>query len=294
MPAPSIALIGLGAMGSGMARALLAGGFAVTVHNRTAAKADPVRDAGGTVASSAAEAARAATTVVLSLADEAAVEQIVFGELAGKWRPGTVVVDTSTVSPAFSRETTRRLAEQGVRRVEACVMGNPEMAAAGRLRVLTAGEESDVDAVRDVLAALGQDVRHLGPTGNASVLKLAFNLLLGVQTAGLAEAIAFVEAMGMERDLLLDAFDSSGWRSPVLAFRADFMRRREYRPAAFRTTLMHKDLRFAAREAGERGVELPLVDCASDRFAAGIDAGRGDDDAASVVELSQRSRTGVP
>ncbi|WP_208719763.1 NAD(P)-dependent oxidoreductase [Amycolatopsis circi] len=291
---PAIAFLGLGAMGSGMARALLAAGYAVTVHNRTSAKADPLRDAGGTVATSAADAVRAAQTVVLSLADEAAVEQLVFGELTGKWRPGTVVVDTTTVSPGFSRETTRQLAEQNVRRVEACVMGNPEMAAAGRLRVLTAGDESDVDKVRDVLEAIGQDVRHLGSTGNASVLKLAFNLLLGVQTAGLAEAIAFVEAMGMDRNLLLDAFDTSGWRSPVLSFRANFMRKREYRPAAFRTALMHKDLRFAADEAGARGIELPLVDCASGRFAAGIDAGHGDDDAASVVELSRKTGEGPP
>jgi 3-hydroxyisobutyrate dehydrogenase-like beta-hydroxyacid dehydrogenase len=289
--APTVAMIGLGAMGSGMARALLAGGFDVTVHNRTAAKAAPLREAGGTVAASAAAAAGAAGIVVLSLADEAAVEQVVFGELAGELKPGTVVVDTSTVSPAFSRETTARLAADDVRRVEACVLGNPQMAAAGRLRVLTAGDESDVDSVRAVLDAIGQDVRHLGPTGNAGVLKLAFNLLLGVQTAGLAEAVAFAEAMGMDRELLLDAFATSGWSSPVLAFRAGFMRRREYRPAGFRTALMHKDLRFAAREAADRDVGLPLADCASARFAAAVDAGHGDDDAASVVELP-RPETG--
>ncbi|AJT61727.1 hypothetical protein T261_0034 [Streptomyces lydicus] len=288
-----IGVIGLGAMGAGMARALLTKGFTVTAFNRTAAKAAPVAQAGARVVHSPAHAATDAEVVLLSLADEAAVEQVVFDGLGEALRPGLTVVDTSTVSPAFAKDITKRLADLGVRRVEACVIGNPRMAATGELRVLAAGDRADVAVVSDVLDALGQDVRYLGGPGSASVVKLAFNLLLGVQTAGLAEAVAFVEAMGMERELLLDAFDTSGWRSPVLAFRADFMRKRTYRPAAFRTALMHKDLRLASGEAQKHGVELPVTDRASDRFGALLDAGRADDDAASVVELPRSSTNGA-
>ncbi len=282
-----IGVIGLGMMGGGMARALLAAGFEVTAYNRTAAKAAPLAAAGARIAASPAEAAADVDVVLLSLADEAAVTQVVFDGLATRLRPGLTIVDTSTVSPAFAEEITERLDALGVRRVEACVIGNPKMAATGELRVFVAGERAWADDVSGVLSAVGRDVRYLGGPGSAGVLKLAFNLLLGVQTAGLAEAVALAESMGLERDLLLDAFDNSGWRSPVLAFRADFMRRRSYHPAAFRTALMHKDLRLATAEAERHGAALPLTTKAAERFAELLDAGRGDDDAAAVVELSR-------
>ncbi|MEV4800545.1 NAD(P)-dependent oxidoreductase [Nonomuraea sp. NPDC049421] len=280
----SIAVLGLGGMGAGMARALVAAGARVTAYNRSPDKAVPLREAGAAIAATPAEAVAGAEVVLLSLADEAAVEQVLFGALDGRLPAGAVVVDTSTVTPAFAVDAEARLAKAGVRRVEACVLGNPAMAAKGELRVFAAGEDAAVADVRDVLEAIGQDVRVLGPTGNASALKLAFNLMLGVQIIGLAEAVTFVEAMGVDRGVLLDVFERSGWRSPVLSFRAQFMRGRTYRPAAFRATLMHKDLRLAIQEAQAHGAELPVTASALDRYTAVLEAGRGDDDAATVAE----------
>ncbi|HEY4454242.1 MAG TPA: NAD(P)-dependent oxidoreductase [Pseudonocardiaceae bacterium] len=282
----NVSVIGLGGMGGGMARALLAAGFHITVYNRTIAKAESLRAQGATVAASAGEAAEGADVVLFSLADEAAVEQVLFGEVIWKMRPGTTVLDTSTVSPAFARNTALRLAASGIHRVEACVVGNPMMANTGQLRVFTAGEPEAAESMRPVLGALSQEIRHLGPAGRASALKLAFNLLLGIQTAGLAEAVAFAEGAGVDRDLLLTALDNSGWRSPVLSFRSEFMRKRAYEPAGFRATLMHKDLQLADEEARSFSVDLPLVEAAAQRFAEAIDAGRGDEDAAVVVELT--------
>ncbi len=280
-----IAVIGLGGMGSGMAHALLRAGFPVTVYNRTESKAAPLARAGASIAPSAEAAATGASVVLLSLADETAVEDVLFGSLSGILRAGQTVIDTSTVSPEFARAAAGRLAAIGPHRVEACVIGNPQMAAAGQLRVFAAGDKPDVDEVADVLAAIGQDLRYLGTTGRASSLKLAFNLLLGVQTLGLAEAVEFAETAGLDRELLLNALESSGWRSPVLSFRADFMRRRTYQPAGFRSALMYKDLNLAAREAAARQVDLPLVRCAADRYESVISVGRGDDDAAVVVDV---------
>jgi 3-hydroxyisobutyrate dehydrogenase-like beta-hydroxyacid dehydrogenase len=280
-----VAVIGLGGMGSGMARALLDAGYPVTVYNRTAAKAEPLVAAGATLAESAGDAGAGARVVVLSLADEHAVEDVLFGEVVWRLAPGTTVVDTSTVSPSFAHNTAIRLAASGVHRVEACVIGNPAMAKTGQLRVFAAGKESDVDGVRDVLGALSQEIRYLGPSGRAGTLKLAFNLLLGIQTAALAETVAFAESAGLDRELLLDALDNSGWRSPILSFRSQFMRRREYTPAGFRTVLMQKDLTLAREEAAAHGVRLPLVETSASRFGEAIAAGRGDDDAAVVAEL---------
>jgi 3-hydroxyisobutyrate dehydrogenase len=276
-------------MGSGMAKALLDAGYPVTVYNRTASKAEPLVAAGATLAPSAAAAGAGAQVVVLSLADEHAVEQVLFGEVVWKLKPGTTVVDTSTVSPSFAHNTALRLAASGVKRVEACVIGNPAMAQSGQLRVFAAGNEPDVDSVRDILGALSQEIRYLGPSGRAGTLKLAFNLLLGIQTAALAETVSFAESAGLDREFLLNALDNSGWRSPILSFRAAFMRRRDYLPAGFRTVLMQKDLTLAQEEAAAHGVRLPLVAASAERFGEAIESGRGDEDAAVVAELVVRA-----
>lgn len=280
-----VSVIGLGGMGSGMANALLDAGYPVTVYNRTAAKAQPLVDKGATLAPSAGDAGSGANVVVLSLADEHAVEEVLFGEVVWRLAPGTTVVDTSTVSPSFAHNTAIRLAASGVHRVEACVIGNPAMAKTGQLRVFAAGKESDVDDVRDVLGVLSQEIRYLGPSGRAGTLKLAFNLLLGIQNAALAETVSFAEAAGLDREYLLAALDNSGWRSPILSFRAEFMRRREYTPAGFCTVLMQKDLILAQEEAAAHGVRLPLVAASAERYGEIISSGRGDEDAAVVAEL---------
>ncbi|KZB88439.1 NAD(P)-dependent oxidoreductase [Amycolatopsis regifaucium] len=279
-----VAAIGLGEMGSGMVRALLAARYEVVVFNRTTARAEALRAAGAQVAATAAEAVEDASLVLVSLADEDAVTQVLLGDLAGMLTDRHTVLDTSTVSPRFSIQATAKLAETGVRRIESCVMGNPEMAREGRLRVFAAGEEPPGEDVSAVFDALGQQVTWLGETGRASTLKLAFNLLLGVQTAGLAEALDFAESAGIDRTLMLDVFSASGWYSPILGFRARFMRERAYKPAAFRSVLMHKDLRLGCEDAAGRGVPMPVTVAAADRYARVVDAGFGDDDAAVIAE----------
>ncbi|GAA3582879.1 NAD(P)-dependent oxidoreductase [Amycolatopsis ultiminotia] len=284
MTATRVAVLGLGIMGAGMVRALCAAGHPVTVYNRTRAKAEALSEFGAVAADSPAKAVSGAEVVLLSLADEAAVEEVLFGQLVGCLAPEQAIVDTSTVSPEFAREAAERLAAQGLRRVEACVVGNPQMAAGGALRVFIAGELHSSEPAHEVLDTLSQSIVHLGSAGRASSLKLAFNLLLGVQTAGLAEAVLLAEASGIDRNVLLEALDTSGWRSPVLSFRSRFMRERSYRPAGFRSTLMHKDLLLAQQEAAAHDTALPVTECAADRFRAAIETGHGDDDAAVVVD----------
>ncbi|WP_019358410.1 NAD(P)-binding domain-containing protein [Streptomyces sp. AA1529] len=278
------AFIGLGNMGGGMARRLLDAGHPLTVHNRTAAKAVPLAEAGATVAASPAEAAAGRSVVLLSLADEAAVEDVLFGQVAPVLVTGAVVVDTSTVSPAYARECARRLAGLGLRRVEACVVGNPFQAREGKLRVYTSGDEADIARVGDLLETLGSQVVHLGEPGTAATLKLIFNLLLGAQVASLTEAVAYGVAAGLDRDQLLASVAESGFSSVVLRFRADLMRKGAYEPAFFRSTLMEKDLRLALGDAAEAGAPLPVLDAVRERFAAVNAAGDGDKDASVLLE----------
>ncbi|MGI5351671.1 NAD(P)-binding domain-containing protein [Streptomyces sp. CA-250714] len=283
-----LAFIGLGNMGGGMAHRLLDTGRALTVHNRTAAKAAPLAEAGATVTASPAEAAKGRSVVLLSLADEAAVEEVLFGQVADVLAPGAVVIDTSTVSPGYARECAERLAGRGLRRVEACVVGNPFQAREGKLRVYTSGDEEDIARVGDILDALGAQVVHLGAPGTAATLKLIFNLLLGAQVASLAEAVAYGVAAGLDRDRLLTSVAESGFSSVVLRFRAELMRKGAYEPAFFRSTLMEKDLRLALGDAAVAGVPLPVLDSVRERFVDVNAAGDGDKDASVLLEHTVR------
>ncbi|WP_329081886.1 MULTISPECIES: NAD(P)-dependent oxidoreductase [unclassified Streptosporangium] len=287
MAPPHVALVGSGAMGVGMGHRLLEAGHPVSVYNRTPGKAAALVEAGAR-ALATLEAAAEAPIVLLSLSDETAVEQVLFQAMLPALREGTVVVDTTTTSPLYARQAATRLSAAGLARVEACVLGNPVMAHTGKLRIFTAGSRKDVEAVGDLLGVLGQEARYLGAAGSASTMKLAFNLLLGVQTAALAEAVSYGVSAGLDRDLLIEAIANSGFSSPVLAFRAGFMRERRYEPAAFRTSLMEKDLRLAANDAMARGITLPLTEGAGDLMADAIAAGLGDQDAAVIIELPQR------
>ncbi|GHF28073.1 3-hydroxyisobutyrate dehydrogenase [Streptomyces morookaense] len=284
MAGKAITVIGLGAMGAGMASRLLASGFEVTVHNRTASKAEELARAGAKVAGSVREAVHGADRVLLSLSDENAVDAVL-AEAEGAWHPGAHLLDTSTVSAEHSRRVTGMLADRGVHRVEACLLGNPQQAGAGELRVITAGPKHTVDGIADILDAIGRDISYLGPTGNATTTKLVFNLLLGGQLAALAEAVNYGIAAGLDRDRLLSAIGASGFSSKVLSFRADLMRRHTYHPAAFKASLMAKDLGLGTDAAQAAGVPTPVLTAAAQSFEAVVAAGSGDADAAIVLDV---------
>ncbi|MFF9704922.1 NAD(P)-dependent oxidoreductase [Streptomyces griseofuscus] len=286
MSSNTLAFIGLGRMGGGMAHRLLGAGYRLTVHNRTAERAVPLLAEGAVVAASPAAAVADVRTVLLSLSDEAAVDKVLFGDVVPALEPGSTVIDTSTVSPEYARRCAARLAEAGLRRVEACVVGNPLQAREGQLRVFVSGADADIEAVRPVLETIGSEIVPLGAPGAAATAKLILNLLLGAQVASLAEAVTYGQRTGLDRDRLLATIAGSGFSSQVMRFRAELMRTGSYQPAFFRSALMEKDLRLAVADAAQAGVEMPVLDTVRARFAAVVEAGDGDRDAAVLIEHS--------
>ncbi|GHD93810.1 NAD(P)-dependent oxidoreductase [Streptomyces naganishii] len=284
MSKPQLAFIGLGNMGAGMARRLLDTGHTLTVHNRTASKAAPLAEAGAKLADAPERAAAGHQLVLLSLSDDKAVDEVLFGRVAPVLQPGAVVVDTSTVSPGYARTAAERLAARGLRRVEACVVGNPLQARKGELRVFAAGDPADLYEVRPVLEAIGSEVVHVGAPGTAASVKLILNLLLGAQVASLAEAVAYGTAAGLDRDQLIGVISGSGFSSVVMRFRAELMLKHSYEPAFFRAELMEKDIRLALEAAAGFGTSMPVLDTVRERFAAVVAAGDGDKDASVLVE----------
>ncbi|QNP69667.1 NAD(P)-dependent oxidoreductase [Streptomyces roseirectus] len=279
-----LAFIGLGNMGGGMAHRLLDQGHRLTVFNRTSAKAKPLVEAGAVLADSPEGAAEGQHVVLLSLSDERAVEEVLFGRVVPVLAPGALVVDTSTVSPGYARDAAGRLSAQGLRRVEACVVGNPFQAREGALRVYVSGDEDDFAEVRPVLDALGTQVLHLGPPGTATSMKLVLNLLLGAQVAALSEAIAYGVASGLDRTQLITSISDSGFSSVVMKFRAALMKENRYEPAFFRADLMEKDIDIATTAAHTAGLTLPVLDTVLARFHAVVAAGDGAKDAAVIAE----------
>lgn len=280
-----ITCLGLGGMGAGMATALAQAGLAPVVHNRSADRTAAFAERGLRVARTPLDAVADADIVVVSLAELSAVEEQLFGPAGALpgLRRGALVVDTSTVSPQASRNLTQRLAQYGVDRIEACLIGNPAQARDGELRVLAGGQDHLVDRAAPVLDVIARRVDRVGGIGQASMLKVLFNALLGCQVASLAEAVALGRANGLAPEMVLGAITGSGFSSAVMDFRADVMRRAEWHPAAFRSRLMAKDLRLATDAADVAGLDLSVITKAGQVYDHEVDAGRGDLDAAAVL-----------
>ncbi|MDQ1438181.1 MAG: 3-hydroxyisobutyrate dehydrogenase [Acidimicrobiaceae bacterium] len=286
-----IAFVGLGGMGGGMACRLAESGFPMAVYNRTASKADEVAGLGARVASSPADAAAEADMVLLSLADESVVEQLLYGSDGGALqglKPGGLVVDMSTVSPDFARASAARGKEAGYRVLDATVLGNPFHARSGDLRVMVGGDADDYAEGLPVFEALGKQVLHVGTNGMGASMKLVLNLLMGIQMPAMAEALVFGEALGLTRQAMLSLINGSGYSSPVMNFRCDIIEKRAFDFAAFKLGLMRKDVMLVLEEAHKHAVPMPVSEAAYSMLTAAKQQGLGDLDVSAIVAFQER------
>jgi len=280
-----VAVLGLGTMGSGMAQNLLKAGHTVTVYNRTPAKAEALRTAGARVAGTPAEATRDAEFVIAMLADDQASRDVWFGsdgalEAAG---PGTVLIDSSTVSPVWVLELAAAAKQRGLEFLDAPVTGSRMQAAAGQLSFLVGGSDAGVAEATPVLQAMSKEIVHVGPVGSGAKLKLINNFLCGVQIASLAEGLTWIERSGLDRDKALAVLKGGAPGSPLLGAISARMESKNYE-VNFLLRLMAKDLSYAETEAADEGVELSTAHVARELFDKAIAAGYGEADMSSVIE----------
>jgi len=284
-----IGFIGLGAMGMGMACRLTESGYPVAVYNRTRAKCAQPEKLGARVADSPRDVASDADVVMLSLADKNAVESMLFGDggvFAGL-RTGGYIVDMSTVPPEFPRELAAKAAEAGFVALDARVLGNPQHARDGELRVMVGGEEETYQALLDILETIGKEVTFLGGHGNGAVMKLVLNMLMGVQMPALAEAIVYGERAGLPRGKILEAIAKSGYSSPVMKFRCGMMGRRAFDQAAFKLALMRKDMMLVLDECQKLDVPIPVSETAYSMLTAAKQRGLGDLDVSAILAFME-------
>jgi len=283
--AEDIAILGLGTMGSSMAANLLKAGFSLAVYNRTAAKAQALVSSGARLASTPAEAANGASIILSMLADDAASREVWLGkngaiEAASK---GAILVESSTVSPAWIAELAGHAAQHGVELLDAPVTGSRMQAAAGQLSFLVGGSDTVLERATPVLKAMSKEIVHLGPLGSGAKLKLINNFLCGVQIASLAEGIAWIERSGLDREKALAFLKTGAGGSPLIGTISTRMVDHNY-AVNFLLKLMAKDLQYAQNEAERCNVDLTTAEAARGLFEAPIAKGLGEADMSSVIE----------
>src|SRR4051812_7943183 len=253
---PSVALLGLGTMGHGMAMNLLKAGFPLTVWNRTRAKAEPLAQVGATVADSPALAAKNAAVVIAMLADDTASRAAWLsqdGALAAM-ASKSISVECSTLSPDWVAELHSAVKARGLRMVEAPVTGSRPQAEAGQLNFLAGADDDTLAAVTPVLRSMSKEILHLGPVGSGAQLKLINNFLCAVQVTSFAEALAWMERTGLRLDTALDFLKRGAPGSGIVSAMSERMTSRTY-DVNFLLRLMAKDVHYARSAAARLGVD---------------------------------------
>ena len=284
-----VAALGLGIMGAGMARQLVRQGFDVTVWNRDVAKAAPLAASGARVATTPADAASHADVVFAMLATDDASRSVWLGEQGAlaAMRDDAVAIESSTLTVDWIRELTTAARARGIGFLDAPVTGSKAQAETGTLSFLVGGPAELLERVRPVLAAMGGNIAHLGPSGCGAMMKLINNFLCGVQVASLAEALAMAERSGLDLRQAAAVLGAGSPGSPLVRAIGQRMVDRAYEPNFF-VPLMAKDLAYARQAFAGAGIELRSADVARERFIAAERAGFGDQDIASIVELLRR------
>jgi 3-hydroxyisobutyrate dehydrogenase len=285
MEQTKIALLGLGLMGSGMAGRLLDAGYPLSIWNRTPGKTQALADRGAEVAKSPRDAAKSAEVVISMLADVPVCRDVWTGrgEALVDAAPGTILVESSTVTVEWIEELDRAAKDHGCELVDAPVTGSKGQAAAGQLLFLAGGQTSTLDKITPILKAMGRDVVHVGPVGSGARLKLINNFLSGSQAAALAEALSLIERSGLDIDKALGVLTEGAPGSPLVKLLSGRMTQRQYEPQ-FLLRLMAKDLRYAVSEADHHDLDLDMGRAALRVFEHAITAGQGEEDMAAVVE----------
>lgn len=253
-----VGFAGLGIMGAGMARNLIKSGFDLTVYNRTAARTEPLVAEGAGAVSTPKELAERCGVVLICVSDTPDVEEMLFGAdgIAAGLADGGLVVDTSTVNPESTQAWAQRLAGQGVGFVDAPVSGGSEGAEQGTLSIMVGGTSDHVERARPYLEAMGSAITHVGDVGAGQTCKLVNQILVVVNMLGVAEALVFAKAGGLDLEKTIAAVEGGAAGSWMLSKRGPQVINRDWRPG-FRTDLQQKDLRLVL-EAAE-SFQIPTI-----------------------------------
>lgn len=262
---PKIGFIGIGLMGLPMVRALLRAGFAVEIWNRTAAKADPLRAGGATIADTAADCARGADVLITMLENGGVVGAVLDGGgVAEALRPGAVMIDMSSIRPDEARVHAAMLEARGVAHLDAPVSGGTVGAEEARLAIMAGGPEAVFAQALPVLEAMGRPLR-VGPSGAGQIAKLANQMIVAITIGAVAEALVFAERAGADAAQVREALQGGFAQSRILDLHGARMVARDFATRG-RTSIQIKDLENGLHAAAGAGAALPFTETALGLF----------------------------
>jgi 3-hydroxyisobutyrate dehydrogenase-like beta-hydroxyacid dehydrogenase len=275
-----VGLIGLGGMGTGIAKSLLRGGHRVTVYNRTRSRAEALQTDGAIVAATVSDACRAGIVMTM-VADDAALESQVFsdGGILASLPRGGVHISCSTISVALSDKLTAAHSAAGQEFVSCPVFGRPDAAEAGRLAVVAAGPTQAVERCKPLFESFGAKLLVIGEKPSlANIIKLAGNFLIASVLESLSEAVAFARKSGVDAAVLVDFLTSTLFNAPVYKIYGSLIVEGNYDKVGFALPLGLKDVRLVLQAAEAQDVPMPVASVVRDRFITAMARGNANKD----------------
>jgi 2-hydroxy-3-oxopropionate reductase len=283
-----IGFIGLGIMGKPMALNLMKAGHRLVVTSRSRKPVDEVVAAGATAAASPAEVARTASIIITMVPDTPDVELVLTGPngVLSELKPGTVVLDMSTISPVVTKKLSGLVAAKGGSMLDAPVSGGEIGAKNATLTIMVGGDEKTFERARPILACMGkpESVTYIGDSGAGQVAKLCNQICIGGALAGVAEGFALAKSLGIDRSRVRQALLGGFASSKVLEVHGQRMLTGDYKPGFF-TRLYQKDLRLVNETAMANNVAMPATSIVTQFVNALVSSGGGELDCAAAAEV---------
>lgn len=283
-----LGFIGLGFLGSRVARRLAAAGFPMVVHDRDREKTNELAALGATVAPNPETLAEEADVVLSCLPSDAAVKAVYLGtdKLLESARPGTRIVELSTIAPETSRQIYDAAAKFDVSMLDVAISGSTPAADAGKLTLFGGGERQVFESVQPIFAPIASQWFYMGPSGSGVAMKLVVNTLLGLGMQSIAEAVALGSGLGLPRELLLDVLAKTAVVAPAHAGKLATAKRNDYAPQ-FPIRLMYKDFGLILKAAAESGLSMLATEAAAVVNSAEAASG-GEEDFSAVIRRMEQ------
>ncbi len=282
----NVAFIGLGIMGKPMALNLHQAGHTVFVHGRRSESMTPLSEAGCTACPTPTEAASKADIIIVMVSDTPDVEQVIFGDdgVIHGAKPGSVVVDMSTISPTATRRFADDLRARGIEMLDAPVSGGDVGAINATLSIMVGGKPEVFERVKPVFEALGKNIVLVGDNGAGQVAKACNQIVVAVTIEGVAEALTFARKNGIDPAKVRDALMGGFAGSRILEVQGKRMLDNAY-PPGFKTRLHRKDMNIVMQTAHELGLDLPAAALVTEHLDVLMNAGDAELDSAAVMKV---------
>jgi len=285
-----VGFVGLGIMGRPQALNVMKAGHAMAVWARRKESMQPLADAGATACASPGAAAALADVVFVMVSDTPDVEQVIFapkGIIEGA-RPGTVVVDMSTISPVATRDMAKRLADKGIEMLDAPVSGGEVGAINGTLSIMVGGKPEVFARVKPLFECMGKNIVHIGANGAGQVAKACNQIVAAVTLEAVSEALTLARRNGADPAKVRDALMGGFAYSKVLEVHGRRILERDFKPG-FKAKLHRKDLKIVTDTAAHLGLTLPQASLIASHLNALVGLGCGDEDSAAVLKVIERA-----